>query len=188
MHIDTDIQTHTDIHTNTKRQLRRENPALFPQSLDRFLPREQAFVFNTTGASSMWRQARGTGSRGLVKGIGPCPVVRSLTAVCCVCDAVPSGMLWSAGSAPSLPHFCLLVHSTLLLLSSPSGPPPEPQHVLGRGSRSVSHVFSHVFSLYPCFGTEWNVSASGSPGDLTFCSPPALQPSRLLRKPIHAHV
>lgn len=59
-----------------------------------------------------------------------------------------------------------------LLLSSRSGPPPEPQHVLGRGSRSASHVFS----LYPCFGTEWNVSASGSPGDILFTSSsPALQ-------------
>lgn len=74
------------------------------------------------------------GSPGLVKGIRPCPVVRSLAAVCCVCNAGTFGLLWAAGSAPSLPHFCLLVHSNPLLLFPSSGTQTVPQHVLGRGS------------------------------------------------------
>lgn len=81
------------------------------------------------------------GSPGLVKGIRPCPVVRSLAAVCCVCNAGPLGMLWDAGSAPSLPHFCLLVHSNPLLLSLSSGPQTVPQHVLGRGPGCVPCIF-----------------------------------------------
>lgn len=163
---------HTETYTQTQRDsLEAENPALLPQSLAPDFLHVSKPLSLTQEHPRCGGKRGAPGSRGLVKGIGPCPVVCSLAAVCCVCNAGPFGMLWVADSTPSLPHFRLLVHSTPLLLSSPPGPQTVPQHVLGRGS--------HVFSLYLCFGTEWSVSASGSPRDLTFCSPLALQPSRL---------
>lgn len=111
------------------------------------------------------------GSPGLVKGIRPCPVVRSLAAVCCVCNAGTFGLLWAAGSAPSLPHFCLLVHSNPLILFPSSGTQTVPQHVLGRGSGGGCPMHFP----YTCASEQNGVfMPQAPPGTL----PPALQPSR----------
>lgn len=130
----------------------------------------------------MWRQAWGTGLPGPCEGHRalPCGTQSGCRVLCVQCWA-----FWDALGC----WFCPLPSSFLpsgafypssLLLSSPSGPQTIPQHALGRGSGSVFHVFS----LYLYFGIDRNVSASGSPRDLTFCSPPALQPPRL---PEEAH-
>lgn len=67
----------------------------------------------------MWRQTWGPRLPGPCEGHQALPCGMQC-AVCAMLDIL--GMLWAAGSAPSLLHFCLLVHSNSLLLSPPLAP------------------------------------------------------------------